>query len=856
MRLLVIAVLFLAGVSLQAANVTWSNNGTDFNDGANWIGGVVPGTGDRADYEDVGNRASNLSAPATIQGLRFNGTAASGYTVSGSSLTLTSTGTGASSAISSANTDGGSNTISSDIILGGAAGTTASFTQSGATASTKPTLVLSGDISSTNAISGVSFVGNSLNASYFTLSGSNSYSGNTTITSGNVVLNINSTHALSSGALIIESSTNTFDNTSGGAITLANNNNLVLKNNTTFLGSNDLSLGSGKVMINGTVNRNIAVTGGTLTVGSIDAETTTGILGKSGAGTLHIQGAAGSNFQGGSTLSSGTIVLGNKASLGTGILSVNAAGTLAASTDLSGANAVANAITLKSHLTLGGANNLTLSGDITHTFGSFSITSTNTGATVLSGSIYLSDLSGTGRTLTLGGSNLTVSGAIANYNGSGTAGNVTIASAGNVSLTSASSSYTGVTSLGASGAVLEVTKLANGGANSSIGASSNAAANLVLNSSTLRYVGTGDSTDRLFSAIAGLGSSTLDASGTGAIHFTNTGSLAYGTANSARTLNLTGTNTENNSLAAAIADNGTGKVSITKNGAGTWVLSGTNTYTGTTTINGTLQFAKTDALYNSVEASWTKTNIIVNSGATFAVNVGGSGEFSITQVGTLLTNLTTTINNNGLRAGSTFGMDTSNAGGVVTYTAAIANSTGTGSGSLGLAKLGTGTLELTANSSYSGGTIVKAGSLLVSNTAGSATGTGLVTVQSGAAIGGNGSVGGSLFLLSGANIVFSLTDTLDVNGSTVAFGGLSIANILGLDGSVAEGSYTLIGGSATFDFSNVSNWGVGNATSIGGGKSAYFEAGSLKVVVIPEPSSFLLVMTGLAAGVLAFRRRK
>ncbi len=378
----------------------------------------------------------------------------------------------------------------------------------------------------------------------------------------------------------------------------------------------------------------------------------------------------------------------------------------------------------------------------------------------------------------------------------------------------------------------------------------------MLNSSTLRYVGTGDSTDRLFSAIAGLGSSTLDASGTGAIHFTNTGSLAYGTANSARTLNLTGTNTENNSLAAAIADNGTGKVSITKNGAGTWVLSGTNTYTGTTTINGTLQFAKTDALYNSVEASWTKTNIIVNSGATFAVNVGGSGEFSITQVGTLLTNLTTTINNNGLRAGSTFGMDTSNAGGVVTYTAAIANSTGTGSGSLGLAKLGTGTLELTANSSYSGGTIVKAGSLLVSNTAGSATGTGLVTVQSGAAIGGNGSVGGSLSLLSGANIVFSLTDTLDVNGSTVAFGGLSIANILGLDGSVAEGSYTLIGGSATFDFSNVSNWGVGNATSIGGGKSAYFEAGSLKVVVIPEPSSFLLVMTGLAAGVLAFRRRK
>lgn len=131
--LLAATALFLTGASLQAADVTWDNNGTNFNASTNWIGGAVPGTGDRAFYENTGNRASDLSSSATIQGITFNGTTASGYTISGSPITLTATGTGASSALVTANTDSGTNTISSAIILGGAASSTATFTQSGAT---------------------------------------------------------------------------------------------------------------------------------------------------------------------------------------------------------------------------------------------------------------------------------------------------------------------------------------------------------------------------------------------------------------------------------------------------------------------------------------------------------------------------------------------------------------------------------------------------------------------------------------------------------------------------------------------------------------------------------------------------
>ena len=72
--------------------------------------------------------------------------------------------------------------------------------------------------------------------------------------------------------------------------------------------------------------------------------------------------------------------------------------------------------------------------------------------------------------------------------------------------------------------ILEVDDLANGGVASSIGSSSNAAANLRIQGSTLRYIGTGDSTDRLFTL--GTGGGTIDSSGSGALVFSNSGALA------------------------------------------------------------------------------------------------------------------------------------------------------------------------------------------------------------------------------------------------------------------------------------------------------------------------------------------
>jgi autotransporter-associated beta strand protein len=225
------------------------------------------------------------------------------------------------------------------------------------------------------------------------------------------------------------------------------------------------------------------------------------------------------------------------------------------------------------------------------------------------------------KTLTLGGTGTagnTLAGLVPNTT-LGTGNNtlsLTKAGTGRWILSNAANTYTGATNISAG--VLEIAKLANGGAASSIGASSNGDANLLLgNGTTLRYIGAGDSTNRRFriNGTADGHGATIDSSGSGPVNFTVANTPAYGTSNQARTLTLRGSNAGANTLAANIANNGSGAVSLIKEDAGTWLLTGNNTYTGGTDINaGTL----------AIPSGATASDITVNSGGTLQLDLAAT----------------------------------------------------------------------------------------------------------------------------------------------------------------------------------------------------------------------------------------
>ncbi|HWY51274.1 MAG TPA: autotransporter-associated beta strand repeat-containing protein [Chthoniobacterales bacterium] len=412
-------------------------------------------------------------------------------------------------------------------------------------------------------------------------------------------------------------------------------------------------------------------------------------------------------------------------------------------------NANAFTLTINSPIALGATQTWTNSSANTLTIGAvntsgFGLTVNGTGSTTVSGVVSGTGSitkSGTG-TLTLGGTN----------------------------------TYTGVTTISAG--TLSVSSLANGGSNSNIGASSNAATNLVLNGGTLQYTGATVSTDRLFSV--GTSGGTIDASGSGAVNFTNTGSMGFNSQSGTRTLTLTGTNTGSNTFAAIIGDNG-GATSLTKSGVGTWVLSGTNTYTGATSISaGILN------IQNATALGTTASGTTISSGATLQLQNGitvGAEALTISGTGAsgqngALVNVSGTNNYGGLLtlgAATTISSDSgtlnlTNAGTITGATYGL-TLTGSGSGSVSsiigttsgtVTKSGSGTWTLTGVNTFTGSTTINNGTLSAAATTGRALGsTSSISINS----------GGTLLL--GASNQINTSATMILNGGTFNTGGLS-----------------------------------------------------------------------------------
>lgn len=707
----------------------------------------------------------------------------------------------------------GSGTTSGLLELQGVAQTTAGLTTSGtgttnavvggsATLSTL-TVNNASDIAYSGGLGGAGTNQNNLalaksGAGKLTLSGTNTFAGGTTLSAG--TLSVDAISRIGTGTLTL--SGGTFQYTGSGSETRA--------------GAYNLNSGS--------VSIDVSSATGNLTLwktsGTFNQQLT-----KTGLGTLNF-GANADNSGATAVVSGGTLVLNSSANNNVAAVTVNNGGTLRlGTTDGSGATIGADRqVWNGGNITIntGGAWNQNGMNETVSTVRLYGGTISGNG--ILTSSATIDAQAGSSSTILAGSVGLTKT----------TAGIVTLSAAntftGNVLVSAGelqTSATNNVRSLGAdnvgrtvtvsSGAILKFlgsdtfgnagstpnTSLLISGTVTSVAGKLNTLGNVTLTGGTLSNLG---GLGPAYQAYSLAGSVTVNGSAASSISGSGSSTGVHlGTNTSFNVADATGSAAADLTVSVPLVNrNGDlgGAGGLTKSGAGTMTLSAINTYTGNTTVSaGTLE-------------------------------VGGSGQL----------------------ASGTYAGDISNAGTLSINTTANQTLSGAITGAGSLIKGNTGTLTLSGNSStYTGTTTVSAGTLLLSGQLG-----GDASVSSAAILAGGGTIGGNLSFLTGSlfDIATALTgDALSVGG-TVTFGsGFGIDDLTGVTwGSVSNGIYTLIDTTSTnFTTAGLDNFGLANAYNLGGGRSAYFDQGSLQLVVIPEPASVLLGGLGLLT---LLRRRR
>ncbi len=558
-----------------------------------------------------------------------------------------------------------------------------------------------------------------------TLSGNNTYGGATTLSAG--VLDLQSSTALgttagattvASGAAIqidgsglsiaepVTSLIGTGISTTGAIRNLANNNSW----------TGLLTMGAGGATIQNdagilTLGGGFAGNTRPLTVQALSdvvisgaIATTSGTLTKTGSGTLTLSGT--NTYTGVTTLSAGVLDLQSSAALGTAAGATSVASGTAILVDGSGLS-IAEPVTLNG-TGISGAGALR------------NLANSNT----WSGAVTL----GSASTVTSAGGTFTIS--------------ATVATAGFV-LTIDGSGAT-IKSTGAISGIGSLTQTAVGGLTSTVANTFSGATNI--NAGTFK-VGIANAIGSI-SAMTIASGATFDLNGfsdavgslAGAGSVTNTGASA-GT--------LTSGANNGSTTFSGVASDGTSAVLLAKSGSGTLTLSGTNTYTGNTTVSaGVLD------LQNSAALGTTAGTTSVTSGA--AIQVDGSGlsfaePLTLNGTGVLAAGaLRNLANNNSWTGTITLGAAArinSDAGtltlSAITATAIGLSVGGAGDTSIGgaitttsgtLTKDGAGTLTLSGNNTYGGATTLSAGVLDLQSSTALGTTAGATTVASGAAI--------------------------------------------------------------------------------------------------------------------------
>ncbi|EBD0141702.1 autotransporter outer membrane beta-barrel domain-containing protein, partial [Salmonella enterica subsp. enterica serovar Altona] len=552
-----------------------------------------------------------------------------------------------------------------------------------------------------NAIGGSGNVVKS-GADTLTLSGSNSYTGGTTISGGTLVasnvealgtgdVTNNATLELNTGGDFINNigGTGRVEKSGDDTLTLSGSNTYTggtLINGGTLVASNVEALGTGDVTDNATLALN---TGGTFD----NAISGSGQVVKSGDETLTLSGT--NSYTGGTTISGGTLVATNVEALGSGdvtddaTLELNTGGTF--DNAISGSGQVVKSG--DKMLTLSGANSYsggtlisdgTLVASNVEALGTGDVTN-NATLELNTGGDFTNNISGSGQVEKSGDDALTLSGANSYSGGTLISDGTLVAS--------------NVEALGTGDVTDDATLELNTG-----GDFDNAI------SGSGQVVKSGDETLTLSGSNTYTGG-TLISSGTLVANDVNALGTGDVTDNAVLELNTGGDFI--NSIG------GTGRVE--KSGDETLTLSGSNTYTGGTTINdGTLVATSVDALGSGDVTD--NATLELNTGGDFTNNIGGTGRVEKSGDGTLTLSGSntytggTTINDGTLVATSVDALGT----GDVTDDATLELNTGGDfdnaiSGSGQVVKSGDETLTLSGANSYTGGTTISGGTLVASN---------------------------------------------------------------------------------------------------------------------------------------------
>ncbi len=247
---------------------------------------------------------------------------------------------------------------------------------------------------------------------------------------------------------------------------------------------------------------------------------------------------------------------------------------------------------------------------------------------------------------------------------------------------------------------------------------------------------------------------------------------------SARTVTLTGNGTLQTDADLTLSGAISGAGALAKTGSGTLILTGAGSYSGGTTISaGTLQIGNGGTSGSIIGNVTDNAALVFNRSDALGLSGVISGSGTVSQIGGGTTTLSgvnsysggTTISSGTLQGSATSfgsGAITDNAALVISQPAdaAFANAiNGTGS----FTKTGAGRLSYTGTGGLSGPTTVAAGLLSVNGSLASSA----VTVQTGASLGGNGTVGAATIQSGGTIAPGNSIGTLHINGAFVQSAG-------------------------------------------------------------------------------------